>query len=125
MLFSNLKSRQKKNDIIISRVISSHMGPMYIETPSYRDERKQKKERSTLEKQEKFSKRNLIKEIKTWVIQLVRYSGPFLKGELKQMKHTTSKLKINHKASDPRYDSLYVLCRGKKEIHSEIELIIY
>ena len=31
ILFSNLKQNKKKY-IIISRVISSHMGPMYIET---------------------------------------------------------------------------------------------
>ena len=31
VLFSNLK--QKEHNIIISRVISSHMGPVYIVTP--------------------------------------------------------------------------------------------
>ena len=33
ILFSNLKQKKKKKHIIISRVISSHMGSMYIETP--------------------------------------------------------------------------------------------
>ena len=42
----------------------------------------------------KLSSRNLIKEINTWAVPLVRYSGPFLKWtreELKQMDQTNKK----------------------------------
>ena len=33
ILFSNLKLKKNKHNIIISRVISNYMGPVYIETP--------------------------------------------------------------------------------------------
>ena len=55
----------------------------------------------------KLSGRNLIKEIKSWAISLVRYSRHFLKwtrDELKQMDQRTRKLKTMHKASHPRDD---------------------
>ena len=48
----------------------------------------------------KHFSRNLIKGINTWAVPLVRYSGPFLKwtiDELKQMDQWTRKLKIIHK----------------------------
>ena len=61
----------------------------------------------------KISCRNLIKEIKTWAVPLVRYSGPFLKwtrDELKQMDQRTRKLMTMHKALHSRddVDRLYV-----------------
>ena len=61
----------------------------------------------------KLSSRNLIKEINTWAVPLVRYSGPFLKwtrDELKQMDQRTRKLMTLHKALHPRdeVDRLYV-----------------
>ena len=61
----------------------------------------------------KLSSRNLIKEINTWAVPLVRYSWPFLKWtweELKQMDQRTRKLMIMHKALHPRddVDRLYV-----------------
>ena len=61
----------------------------------------------------KLSSRNLIKEINTWAVPLVRYSGPFLKwtrDELKQMNQRTRKLMTIHKALHPRddVDRLYV-----------------
>ena len=61
----------------------------------------------------KVSSRNLIKRINTWVVPLVRYSGPFLKwtrDELKQMDQRTRKLMTMHKALHPRddVDRLYV-----------------
>ena len=61
----------------------------------------------------KLSCRNLIKEINTWAVPLVRYSGPFLKwarDELKQMDQRTRKLMTMHKALHPRddVDRLYV-----------------
>ena len=47
----------------------------------------------------KLSRRNLIKEINTWAILYVRYSGAFLKGTreaLKQMDQRTRKLMTMH-----------------------------
>ena len=49
----------------------------------------------------KLTSRNLIKEINTWAVSLVRYSGRFLKwtrDELKQMDQRTRKLMTLHKA---------------------------
>ena len=61
----------------------------------------------------KLNCKNLIKEINTWAVPLVRYSGPFLKwtrNELKQMAQRTRKLMTMHKALHPRddVDRLYV-----------------
>ena len=61
----------------------------------------------------KLSSRNLITEINTWAVPLVRYSRPFLKWtreELKQMDQRTRKLMTMHKALHPRddVDRLYV-----------------
>ena len=61
----------------------------------------------------KLNSRNLIKGINTWVVPLIRYSGPFLKwtrDELKQMDQRTRKLMAMHKALHPRddVDRLYV-----------------
>ena len=61
----------------------------------------------------KLSSRNLIKGINTWVVPLVRYSGPFLKwttDELKEMGQRIRKLMTMHKALHPRddVDRLYV-----------------
>ena len=60
----------------------------------------------------KLSCRNFI-GINTWVVPLVRYSGPFLKwtrDELKQMDQRTRKLMTMRKSLHPRYnvDRLYV-----------------
>ena len=52
----------------------------------------------------KLNCRNLIKGINTWVVPLVRYSGPFLKwtrDELKQMDQRRRKLMTMHKALHP------------------------
>ena len=56
---------------------------------------------------------NLIKEINTWALPVVRYSGPFLKctrEELKQMYLRIKKPMTMHKALHPRddVDRLYV-----------------
>ena len=61
----------------------------------------------------KLSSRNFIKGINTWAVPLVRYSGPFVKwtiDELKQMDQRTRKLMTMHKALHPRGDveRLYV-----------------
>ena len=61
----------------------------------------------------KLSCRNLIKGINTRAAPLVRYSGPFLKwtiDELKQIDQRTRKLMTMHKALHPRdvVDRLYV-----------------
>ena len=58
----------------------------------------------------KLSSRNLIKGINTWVVPLVRYFGPFLRDELKQVDQRTRKLITMHKALHPRedVDRLYV-----------------
>ena len=55
----------------------------------------------------KLYSRNIVKGINTWVVALVRYSGPFLKWireELKQMDQRTRKLMSLHKALHPRDD---------------------
>ena len=55
----------------------------------------------------KFYCSKLLKGIYTWVVPLVRYSGPFFKltrEELKQMDQRTRKLITMHKALHPRYD---------------------
>ena len=61
----------------------------------------------------KLSSRNLIKEINTWTVPQLRYSGPFLKltgEEHKQMDERTRKLMTMHNALHPRDDAdrLYV-----------------
>ena len=60
----------------------------------------------------KLCGRNLIKEINTWTVPLVRYSGPFFKWtkELKQRDQRTRKLMTMHKELLPRddVDRLYV-----------------
>ena len=60
----------------------------------------------------KVHSRNLIKGIDTWLVPLIRYSGPFLKWtrELKQMDPRTRKLMTEHKALHLRdnIDRLYV-----------------
>ena len=56
---------------------------------------------------ENYSKPNYIKGENTWVVPLVRYSGPFLKltrEELQQMDQRTRKLMTMHKALHPRED---------------------
>ena len=55
----------------------------------------------------KISSRNLLKGINTWTMNLVGYSGPFLKqtrDELKQMDQRTRKIMTMHKALYPRDD---------------------
>ena len=52
----------------------------------------------------KLNRRNLIKGINSWVVLLIRYSGPLIKwtrDELKQMNLTTRKLMIIHRALHP------------------------
>ena len=66
----------------------------------------------------KLYNRNLIKGINTWLVPLVRYSGPFLKWareELKKMDQRTRKLMNMHEALHPRHDvgRLYV---SRKEV---------
>ena len=61
----------------------------------------------------KLNSRNFIKEINTWAVLLVRYSGSFLKwirDELRQMDQRTRKLIAKHKALHPRddVDRLYI-----------------
>ena len=66
----------------------------------------QENAKTTREKEKLFS-RNLIKGIDTWVVPLIRYSGPFFKlarDELKQMDQRTIRLITMHKASHPRDD---------------------
>ena len=63
----------------------------------------------------KLSSRNLIKEINTWAVPLVRYSGLFLKcarEELSQIEPRTRKLMTIHKALYPR-DGVERLCIKK------------
>ena len=55
--------------------------------------------------EKKLSNWNFIKGINTWIVLLVRYSGPLMKWtrkELKQMGQITRKLMNMHKAQHPR-----------------------
>ena len=66
----------------------------------------------------KLSSRNLIKGINTWVIPLVRYSGPFLKwtrDELRQMDQRTRKLMTMHKALHPETTLTDYMYQEKRE----------
>ena len=72
----------------------------YLEADTIKQvEMKEKIKKEYLRRARKFFKtklysRNLIKGINTWVVPLVRYSGPFLKWtreELKQMNQRTRK----------------------------------
>ena len=77
----------------------------------------------------KLSCRNLIKGINTWIVPLVRYSGPFLKwtrDELKQMDQRTRKLMTVHKALHPRddVDRLYVSGKERVKRLASIEDIV-
>ena len=61
--------------------------------------------------------RNHIKGINTWVVALVRYSGPFLKWtreELKQMDKRTRKLITMHKVLHHRDNVTDNMCQEKK-----------
>ena len=65
----------------------------------------------------KLSSRNLDKRISTWALLLVRYSGPFLKwtlDELKQIDQRTRKLMTLHKALYPK-DDVDRLYESRKE----------
>ena len=67
--------------------------------------------------QTKLRSRNLIKEINTWAVRLVRYSGPFLKWnkeELQQMDARTRKLVTIHKALHLKRDT-DCRCQENKE----------
>ena len=55
----------------------------------------------------RLSRRNLIKGMNTWVVYIVRYSGPFVKWtreKLNQMDQRTRKLITMHKALHSRDD---------------------
>ena len=74
----------------------------------------------------KRSGRNIIKEINTWAVPLVKYSGPFLKmtrKELKQMDRTTRKLMTMRKALHPSDDvnRLYVSRKQGRRGFASIE----
>ena len=74
----------------------------------------------------KLSSRNLIKRINTWVVPLIRYSGPFLKltrEELKQMDERTRKLMTMHKAVHPR-DAFDRLCASRKREENSVDASI-
>ena len=77
--------------------------------------------------------RNHIKNINTWAVPVVRYSGPFLKcirEELKQMDQRTRNLLTMHKALHLRDDTdwLYVSRkegeRGVGNIHDSVDTSI-
>ena len=81
------------------------------------DERKRNRWRTRKLLETKLRSRNLIKDINTWIVPLVRYSGVFLKwtrDELKQMDLKTRKLMTMHKALYPR-DDTYRLSVSRKE----------
>ena len=105
--------------IIIIRVIISHMGPVYIETPYTRDYCKQTQSSEDERKRKEYLKRtrklletllcsrNIIKGINTWEVPLVRYSRQFLKRtaeELIQMVRRTRKLMAMNKVLHPSDD---------------------
>ena len=62
---------------------------------------------------------NLIKQINTWAVLLVGYSGSFLKctrENLKQMDQRTRELITMHKALHPRNECWQdYICQGKGE----------
>ena len=77
--------------------------------------------------------RNLMKEIDTWAVPLVGYSGPFLKTtteELQQIDKRTKKLLTRHKALYLRdeIDRLYVSRkdgeRGLASIEDSVDISI-
>ena len=105
----NQKAWRKENLLILG-----HIGSGYHQTSW--DERKNVK-RLTQENDEpaqnKLHSRNLIKWINTWPVNLVWYSGPFLKWtreEVQQMDQRTRKLDTMYKALDSRddVDSVYL-----------------
>ena len=62
----------------------------------------------------KLCSRNLIKQINTWTVHLVRYSGPFLKWTREIPKQRTRKLINIHLALHPRND-VVLLYVSRKE----------
>ena len=54
----------------------------------------------------KLHNRNLIKEINTWTVILVKYSGPFVKSTREdiRMDQRTKKRMAMHKTLNPRHD---------------------
>ena len=99
----NTKSRENQNTQRKGNSqILGNIGSRYHQIS--RDEKKIQKEslrrrRKLLET--KLHSRNLIKEINTWTVPFIRYSGSFLKWtreELQQMDQRTRKLNMVHKA---------------------------
>ena len=86
-------------------------------------ERKEKIRKDYLRRTEKlletkFCRRNFIEGINTWVIPLVRYSGPlqiWTKEELRQIDQGTKKLMTIHVALHVKDDIDYMYQKEKKE----------
>ena len=89
-------------------------------TPLNMQEMKEKKEylrRTRKLLKTKLHSRNLIKEINSWAVTLVRYSGPFLKWtrEPQQMDQRTRKHMTMHKVVHPWDDIDRLSCTKKKK----------
>ena len=70
----------------------------------------------------KFCSRNLIRQINTWAVSLVRYSRPFFKWtrvELKQMDQRSRKLMMIHKVSH-LIDDIDRLYMSRKEVEVDL-----
>ena len=111
----NQNARKKGNLRILGNIWSGHH-------QTRGNERKKKKEylKRTKKKRFKINQhiRNLIKGINTWVVPLVKYSGPFSKytwEELQEMDQRTRKLMTMHKVLHPTadVDRLYVSRRSE------------
>ena len=108
---------QEKIRMLREKEIYKYLGILEAETIK-QEENKEKILKEYLRRtrkllETKLYSRNLIKEINTWAVPLVWYSGLFLKWtreELKQMDQRTRKLMTMHKALHPRddVDRLYV-----------------
>ena len=81
------------------------------------DERKNKKwvphKKKKTSWETKLCSRNHFKRINSWVVPLVRYSGPWRKEELRQMGQKRRKLMTTDKALHPR-DNRQIICVKKR-----------
>ena len=102
---SHQNARRKGNIQILGNI-----GSWWAETKEKIKKEYLRRTRKLLET--KLYSRNLVKGIKTWVVPLIRYSGPFLNGPQKNLNKwtRTRKLMTMHKALHPKDDDdrLYV-----------------
>ena len=118
----NRTSKSRKNQKAQRNETYKYLGILEA-NPIKQVEMKEKNKKEYLRRTRKLLEtqlycRKLIRGIKTWVVPLVRYSGPFLnwtREEFLQMNQRTRKLRTMHTALHPRDDIDYMYQEKKEE----------